>query len=307
MADDVVSAVIPVFNCAEFLKRSIDSALAQTHRNMEVVVVDDGSTDDSALVLASYLDSIKAVRQENAGPSEARNNGVRHASGNFLAFLDGDDLWDPRKTEIQLAALKAHPTAVAIYCDHRSIDAHDQVLGPTGALEHPRSSGRILEDLIRGQRIKSPSLVMVRRDAFEAVGGFDPVLRYSEDYDLWLKLAMRGPILYQLDTLASYRVHGGNVSLGPGRELKECVGNMHALEKLASSKAGIETATQRLARARLFATAMDLGWILRHAGDGRKAMSAYQRALALNPVSSKAWAGWLSALAASLKLPMGPK
>lgn len=300
MANKLVSVIIPVFNCKEYLARSIESALAQSHSALEIVAVNDGSTDGSAEVLASYASRIKVINQPNAGPSAARNNGVAHASGNYLAFLDGDDLWDPRKTEVQLAALKAHPKAVAIYCDHRSIDAEDQILGYTGALEHSRSSGKILEDLIRGQRIKSPTLVMVKREAFDAVGGFDPALRFSEDYDLWLRLAMMGPILYQVDTLASYRVHGGNISLAPGQELKAFEGNLHALEKLVFEASDIEPRLRELAREMLYTTALGLGWARRRAGSAWGAAQAYRRALALKPASLRAWTGLLGSFFSSM-------
>lgn len=301
MATDLVSVVIPVFNCKDYLARCIESALSQTHHPLEIVAVDDGSTDGSADILTSYAPRITVVDQANSGPSAARNNGVAHTSGGYLAFLDGDDLWDPRKTEVQFAALKEHPKAVAVYCDHRSIDAEDLVLGPTGALEHSRSSGRILEDLIRGQRIKSPSLVMVRREAFDAVGGFDTALRFSEDYDLWLRLAARGPILYQVETLASYRVHGGNISLAPGQELKAYAGNLHALEKLVLKISEIDPGVRELAREKLYATALGLGWARRRAGSARGAAHAYRRALALKPGSLRAWAGFLGSLFSSMR------
>jgi glycosyltransferase involved in cell wall biosynthesis len=293
---DLVSVIVPVFNGRDYLAQAIESAFAQTHPAIEIVAVDDGSTDGSADILASYAPRITVVTQTNAGPSAARNRGVAHSSGDYLAFLDGDDLWDPDKTGAQLASLKAHPKAVAIYCDHRSIDASGQVLGLTGALEHPRSSGNILEDLIRGQRIKSPSFVMVRRAAFDAVGGFDESLRYAEDYDLWVRLAMIGPILYQLDTLASYRVHGGNVSLGPGSGLKVSEGILHALEKLAFQRPGVDAEITELARQRLYSTALHLGWAQRQVGAPWKAAQAYRRALGLRPTSSKALLGLLSSL-----------
>lgn len=296
MVDDKVSVIVPVFNCRNYLGRCIESALSQTHQPIEVVAVDDGSTDGSAEILASYLPRIAVIAQKNAGPSAARNNGVAHSSGEYLAFLDGDDLWDPQKTAAQIAVLKAHPKAVAVYCDHRSIDTEDQILGYTGALDYSRSSGWVLEDLIHGQRIKSPSLVMVRRDAFEAVGGFDTYLRYSEDYDLWLRLAVSGPILYQVETLASYRIHGGNVSLGPDRDLKALAGNLHALRKLALETWGIEPRIKELAREKLFSTALGLGWAQRQIGAKRDAAQAYRQALDLKPTSLRAWTGFLSSL-----------
>jgi len=294
MINDTVSVIVPVFNCRDYLAGCIESALSQTHQPIEIIAVDDGSTDGSADILASYKLRITVITQANAGPSAARNNGVAHSSGEYLAFLDGDDLWDPRKIEAQLAILKAHPKAVAVYCDHRSIDAEDRVLGYTGALEHSRASGSILEDLIYGQLIKSPSLVMVRREAFDAVGGFDTFLRYSEDYDLWLRLAARGPILYQVETLASYRVHGGNVSLGPDQNIKALAGNLHALGKLALEAQGIKPQVRALAREKLFSTALGLGWAHRQAGAKRKAAQAYRRALTLKPTSLRAWVGFLS-------------
>lgn len=301
MANDIVSVIIPVFNCKEFLAKAIDSALAQTYQPLEIIAIDDGSTDSSTDILASYQPRITVINQLNAGPSAARNNGARHASGDYLAFLDSDDLWDPRKTEIQVAALKAHPKAVATYCDHRSIDAKGQILGHTGALEHARSSGKILEDLIHGQRIKSPSLVMVRRDSFNAAGGFDTDLRFSEDYDLWLRLALLGPILYQLDTLASYRVHGNNISLAPGQELKAFEGNLRALEKLSAKISGLGPGVKLLAHDKLFSTALGLGWALRGSGSAKGAAQAYQRALKLNPFSLRAWAGLLGSYFSCIK------
>lgn len=291
MANDLVSVVVPVFNCRDYLARCLDSALAQTHRPIEVIAVDDGSTDGSSDILFSYGSRIRVVTQENSGPSAARNNGIAKATGDYVAFLDGDDIWDARKTEVQLAAMKLHPEALAVYCDHRSIDAGDLIMGVTGALDHPRSSGKILEDLIRGQRIKSPSLVMARRDALNAVGGFDPALRYSEDYDLWLRLATRGPILYQLDTLASYRVHGGNVSLTPGSDLKALEGNLLALEKLVSQGQALESNAIKLTLERLHSIALDLGWARRRSGARRGAARAYWRALKMRPGSCRAWAG----------------
>lgn len=300
IASDLVSVVIPVFNCKDYLARCIESALSQTHKPLEIVAVDDGSTDGSADVLASYASRIAVVSQANSGPSAARNNGVTHTSGSYLAFLDSDDLWDPRKTEVQFAALKEHPRAVAVYCDHRSVDAEDHVMGYTGALEHSRSSGSILEDLIRGQRIKSPTLVMVKREAFDAVGGFDTTLRYSEDYDLWLRLAVKGPILYQVETLASYRVHGGNVSLAPGQELKAYEGNMYALEKLVFENSGVDLRIKELAREKLYSTALSLGWARRRAGSARGAAQAYRCALALEPASLRAWTGFLSSFFSSM-------
>jgi len=110
-----VSAIIPVFNGANYVAEAIESVMAQTHPVDEIVVVDDGSTDDSTEVLARFGDRIRVVHQENRGESAARNRGIAAASGEVLAFLDHDDLWTPHKVEVQVAALRADPAPVAVF------------------------------------------------------------------------------------------------------------------------------------------------------------------------------------------------
>lgn len=293
-----ISVIIPVFNAKGYLAECIDSVLAQTYRSIEIIVVDDGSTDGSAEILSGYGDRVTLVRQRNAGASTARNRGAAHAKGEFLAFLDSDDAWDATKLEKQVALLNMHTKAVATYCDHRTIDAQGAVIGSTEALECPRSSGRIAEDLIRGVRIKSPTLVMVRRSAFDELGGFDPTLRYAEDHDLFIRLAVMGPVLYQIETLASYRVHEASLSFAPGNELKAYEGILRVLEKLVFETPELPPRVRALARQEMYTTALGVGWARRRAGFGRESAQAYRQALHLKPMSLQAWGGYLRSLLA---------
>lgn len=295
-AGTLVSVVVPVHNCRPYLATCLDSALAQTHAALEVIAVDDGSTDGSAEVLAAYAGRIRVVSQRNAGASAARNHGAALARGSFLAFLDSDDTWDPEKTARQVALLQQHPRAVATYCDHRTVDAGGRLTGYSEALDAPRSSGRIVEDLIRGVRIKSPTLVMLRRQAFEAVGGFDQTLRYAEDHDLFIRLALQGPVLYQIDTLASYRVHDASLSFAPGAELKASEGLMRVLEKLVFESDAVPRKVRAAAMDELFHAAVGVGWARRQAGLRGPAAQAYRRALSLRPAALRVWAAYLRAL-----------
>lgn len=214
MTQSLISVVIPVYNGSSYLRACIDSVLNQTYPRVEIVAVNDGSKDNSMEILKSYGDRILVIDQVNSGPAIARNNGVKASHGELVAFLDQDDVWDDIKLERQAALLNHHSDALATYCDHRSINEHGEVTGPTGALNYPRTSGQILEHLIRGNFILSASLVMLRRSAFDAAGGLDASQpHWADDYDLWMRIAACGAFLYQIETLAEYRRHSSNTSV----------------------------------------------------------------------------------------------
>ncbi len=123
MSDPLISAVIPTYNYGHFVTAAVRNVLAQTYRNLEVIVVDDGSKDNTRERLAPYLDRIRYVYQENQGPSAARNTGIRSATGEWVALLDSDDLWHPRKLELQVKYLQAHPE-VGLLGSDRVYDLH---------------------------------------------------------------------------------------------------------------------------------------------------------------------------------------
>ena len=187
-----VSVVLPTFNRARTLARAMDTVLTQSASGIELVVVDDGSTDDTATVLNEYAsDRVRIAHlPDNRGPAAARNVGAKLAAGRFLAFQDSDDKWLPGRVATQLDQLRAAPAKVAVSYGHvrKVLPGGEAMLHP--GRSQPHLDGRLFEDLAHGNFIGLPSVIM-RREAFEDVGGFDERLRSLEDWELMLRLAHR--------------------------------------------------------------------------------------------------------------------
>ncbi|WP_342733614.1 glycosyltransferase family A protein [Bradyrhizobium sp. B117] len=213
----LVSVVIPAYNAQEFIERTLHSALAQTHLNLEVLVIDDGSTDrtlDIVQRLARADARVKIFSIPNAGVAEARNFGLRNSAGGYVAFLDADDLWHPNKIEAQLAALNAAPNAAACYVMFRTIDSSDMVTGSASAIGR---SGYAFAHHLYARPVGNGSSLLVRREIALSVGGYDSSwaaqgLGGCEDYDFELKLAARYPLVFVERYLLGYRSYPGNMS-----------------------------------------------------------------------------------------------
>lgn len=183
-----VSVIIPTYNRAAFLREAIDSVCAQTEKDFELIIVDDGSTDATRNVVESYGGRrMQYFFQTNAGAAAARNAGIRNAHGAFITFLDSDDLWQPQKLAHQLAWMQAHPEIMLCYTDEiwirRGVRVNQKKI-------HAKAGGWIYP-LCLPRCIISPSSVLMRRELFDAVGRFDEQLPICEDYDLWLRVAAR--------------------------------------------------------------------------------------------------------------------
>jgi glycosyltransferase involved in cell wall biosynthesis len=205
-----VSAIVPCYQMAHCVADAVESALRQEDADVEVVVVDDGSKDDPAGALAKFGGRIRIVHQENRGLPAARNAAARAATGDFLAFLDADDQWLAHKTKRQLAAFDAAPEAGFCYAQANGVGDGNwrRLLGkaPDGIPQ----TGDVLVSLLKTGNLIPVLTGMVRREAFEAVGGFDETLRKgAEDFDFWLRLAERYPAAYVAEPLAVYRLHEG--------------------------------------------------------------------------------------------------
>lgn len=186
-----VSVVIPAYNASSFIASTLETVAAQTFRDFEVVVVDDGSSDDTAAVVDAFLRAKglpgKAVRQPNKKIAGARNTGVREARGSLIAFLDHDDAWTPDHLSSLVAELDAHPEADLVCCDEKITEK-----GVLLRVHHNGpASERMYERLLMKGNALSPSCVLVRKSRLDEVGGFreDPVFNTVEDYDLWMRLA----------------------------------------------------------------------------------------------------------------------
>jgi len=207
-----VSVVIPAHNYAHYLPSAIDSILAQVHTNLEVIVVDDGSADNTREVVSSYVDPrVRYIWQENAGLSAARNTGIRHARMKYVGFLDADDRWLPGFLEsvmAQFAKLGGSFAAIASVSDR--IDEHGKLLpGPKFSYDCEREF--TVRDFIMRNRPLSSSIV-IRSEVFEECGYFDTSLRSSEDRDMWIRITTRHRFWLIGMPLALIRRHGANMS-----------------------------------------------------------------------------------------------
>ena len=209
-SDLTVSAVIPVHNGRRYVAEAIESVLAQTTPPIECIVVDDGSTDDTAAVVERFGAAVTLVRQLQSGVSRARNRGAELARGQLVAFLDHDDAWLPDKIECQLAALMASDATMAL-CAMDVIDAGGRSVGAL------RLSART--DLLAGmllfdgtETVSCSSTGLIWSERFQALGGFDAVLSQSADWDLLVRVLLAGEIAYVDRPLVRYRVHDANMS-----------------------------------------------------------------------------------------------
>jgi len=224
-----VSVVVPTFDGEAFVGEALESILAQQHEPLEVIVCDDGSTDGTLAILASFGRRIHVLRQTNAGVSAARNRAAEQARGELIAFLDQDDLWEPEHLRVQVELLDRRGECGLAYADSRVIDA-------TGAPHDLRSQhlrfaeGRIFEPLLQGNFIPIETLVM-RHELFRDLGGFRTDYTLLEDYELCLRAARRTRAALTPRPLARYRVHGRNVTYDMEGILREYV---RALEEVST-------------------------------------------------------------------------
>jgi glycosyltransferase involved in cell wall biosynthesis len=204
-----VSVIIPTFNYGRYVGTAVESVLAQTHPDVEVVVVDDGSTDSTASVLVPFGPRIRLIRQSQMGVAAARNRGVRESTGDLLAFLDADDYWHVRKLERQVAAHGSSPNAGLVHCGIQLVDEHgrDSGVRQEGISGLDATSLLLMESSVLG----GGSGALIPRPVFEEAGGFDERMSTSADYDLYVRIASRWPVVLIPDLLVYYRLHGQNM------------------------------------------------------------------------------------------------
>ena len=213
----MISVIIPAYNHARYILDTLESVFGQTYLDHEVIVVNDGSPDDTATRLQPLVQAgrVRYVEQANAGQAAARNRGLAEARGEFIAFLDDDDLWPLDKLAWQAAALREHPgwTMVGGMTGEADPDGVcREAAGADGGVQ--LSSTR---DLFDGCGLTSPGQVLIRRSAMDAVGGFDPGLWGTDDMDLYIRLSAHGQVALVGRTALYYRRHPGNASHAAGR------------------------------------------------------------------------------------------
>jgi glycosyltransferase involved in cell wall biosynthesis len=206
----LVSVIIPTYNEGPLLAQAIRSALAQTYPGIEVIVVNDGSTDPRTRETAvGFAERIRYIEQENAGVAAAREAGVKASTGSLIALLDQDDRWLPYKVETQVRDLAEHPRAALAHSSYYRINGEGERIGVTRLLER---EWQPLPSLLIDVPIASGTALM-RREAIEQAGGFDPRLAGTDDWDLWLRMAAQGGTFFcNAEPLAEYREHSANTS-----------------------------------------------------------------------------------------------
>ncbi|MBI3408477.1 MAG: glycosyltransferase [Planctomycetes bacterium] len=209
----LLSVIIPTYNCAPYVAMAVTTALSQSYTPLEVVVVDDGSSDNTKERLSRWSHRIRYVHQAKGGVSKARNRGIQEAKGDLIAFLDADDQWLPEKLSEQWQCLRAHPDAGLVHTD--VFHVHE----PAGERTYvyrarERLSGCCYTEFFWGNCLTT-STVLVTRSCIQEIGTFDERIRgaSTEDLDLWLRIARRYPLAYVRKPLALYRYHGANNSL----------------------------------------------------------------------------------------------
>jgi GT2 family glycosyltransferase len=230
-----ISIIIPAYNQARYLDRAITSALGQKDADVEVVVVDDGSTDETPAIIARFAAEprLKSVRQANAGLAGARNRGLAEAAGEYVCFLDADDFYDPEKCAKQAALLDANPDLGFVYCDFTTVDEAGAPCAEQGSVRDIQRtlSGNIFPALAQSGFFP-PHTVMIRRQVLDAVGHFDLELGGHADYDLWLRAAAEHRALYLDEKLASYCQHGDSMSKDGDHMVRTRIGTLRKISRL---------------------------------------------------------------------------
>jgi glycosyltransferase involved in cell wall biosynthesis len=217
-----VSVLMPSFNYARYLPAAIDSVLSQSYANLELIITDDCSTDESREIVEHWrrLDNriVPVLHEVNHGLARARNSGLAVSSGGFVALCDADDVWLPEKLKTQMECFHAHPELGVVHSDSAIIDGEGRLTGQRfSSLLHRKgqiTSGNLFEVLCERNFLCVPTVIL-RREAIEYAGGFEENLRSLEDWVCWTKVSRKYPFDYVADTLVQYRIHGAGLSSNP--------------------------------------------------------------------------------------------
>lgn len=283
-----VSVIIPAFNVAAWIKQAIDSILAQTFHVLEILVVDDGSTDETANIIRGYGAPVVYINQQHKGVSAARNRGIMTAKGNLIAFIDGDDYWHPRKLESQIRLFEQQKDLQWVSCETQPFDS------ATGAfidgLTPSMWNGDILTALFLNNFIGSAT-PLIRRNVFDQVGLFNEAheARIGEDWDMWLKIASIHPLGVAYEKLAFLRLHGASaMSTTSISEKVECL--VGVIERAVERDFARLTRLRGKALAGVYYNAGLQSFRQEHY---LQAQNYFLRALKYRPFNIESWAYWL--------------
>src|SRR5687767_613347 len=273
-----VSVVVPAWNAERFIEATLATALNQTFRDIEVLVIDDGSKDQTAAVVRRVAVTdcrVRLIEQENTGLAGARNRGIRESRGEMIAFLDHDDLWHPDKIALQVATLDSHPLAGLASCYSAVIDEEHRCLGWRFG---GNANGSVYDDVLVWDMISGGSVALVRRAAFDVVGQFDESLPMRSDWDMWIRIARHFQFATVPRTLVGYTRSKLGLSRGYDRMAEA---GKTVLEKASRDDPAFNGYRLRFCRARdLFAVAC----VCTIDGEVSRAWHYIRRCVALTPI-----------------------
>jgi glycosyltransferase involved in cell wall biosynthesis len=274
MVNSKVSVVIPAYNSVDYTVETIESALAQTYQDREIIVVDDGSTDNTREVLKKFGDAIQYIYKENGGACSARNLGISRSTGEYIACLDCDDLWLPEKLEYSIDALEVELEASFVFTRCLLIDAAGVEVGEVGGLCKPGQAA--YQSILMGGAVPAPTVV-IRKSHLARVGFFDEKIFIPADKDLWLRLARESIVCYVDHPLSKYRLSSNYTLRNIDLSLRE---NIYVLEKQFENTGDIALELRRkVLQENLFVHAM----LYRSIGDGENAQKMLWQAFLQNP------------------------
>lgn len=214
MARPLVSIIVPAYNSGRYLAETLDSALGQTYPHREIIVVDDGSTDQTSQRMEPYLPAVTYIRQERAGVGAARNRGLRAARGDYVALLDHDDLWLPEKLAVQVEVAERHPEAGMVVCDGVHFDGetileshlfNDTLVEELARSPHGELTRNLYRDLVRGNLIACPAQTLMSRRVVDEIGPLTTIQHEAADFDYYLRLARDHPVTLHRHSLVRWR------------------------------------------------------------------------------------------------------
>jgi glycosyltransferase involved in cell wall biosynthesis len=290
-AEDMsVSAIIPTYNCAHLLPQAIESAIHQSHRLREIIVVDDGSTDNTEECVRPFLSQIRYVKQENRGLAGARNRGIRESTTEFIAFLDADDVWLFEKTEKQLSAFRSSPDAALAFTDARVLSPSGKTM-PTFMNGKGAREGYVFDVLLRSSFIL-PSTAMIRRSCLEDVGLFDEGLLCVEDLDLWLRISRKYPVKMVAEPLAVWRRQEDSLT---AKITNMANGTIQVYLKWLPKSCDLNSEERRIIKHQIAKCYFDIGFTLRDQNT-MLALKNFSLSLGWNLGNIKSWRAVLTAL-----------
>ena len=292
MSDPVVSVIIPVYNSQEYLGQAIDSVIGQRYQGeLQIIAVDDGSTDESPAILRSYGGDVEVYTQKNAGSAVARNNGIRRARGDYVAFLDADDVWHPDKTRIQIDHLQDHSHVGIVYASllfaapeqYESLKdflEHPLEVGPVGIVEE--ASGWVYTKFLKESLLQTSSVIM-RRSLIAAVGEFDSRLRKGQDYDYWIRASRETEFHKLVPKLSAYRLSDDGITKKPSSRNYGAIVVESALSRWGRVGPDGSKVSALDIRRRLGELWFDFAYLHEKEGSASMAAAAYLKSLRYEP------------------------